>query len=286
VMASRKPTAACRGRRDSSGVSRSRARVHQVFFMGSRRYHGPGTDSRPHSDGPPLSLWSGIVSRPEVFMSGHNVIDVTDATFKAAVLDESNERTVIVDFWAPWCGPCRALSPVLERLAAEGEGRFVVAKVNTDDNPRFAGEFGVRGIPAVFAVKGGEVVDSFTGALPEPSVRMFLDKVAPSPIEGMARAGLSMLSARKDDAAAKAFDSVRAIKPTDPRALLGLAVIAARAGRNDDARALLASVATIPPTLAPLAAEVRTRLDAVDVDSARAAVAAAPDNVEVIARTR
>ena len=123
-------------------------------------------------------------------MSGPHVLDVTDATFKAAVLDESNQRTVIVDFWAPWCGPCRALSPVLERLAAEGEGRFVVAKVNTDDNPRFAGEFGVRGIPAVFAVKGGEVVDSFTGALPEPSVRMFLDKAAPSPIEGMARAGL------------------------------------------------------------------------------------------------
>lgn len=217
-------------------------------------------------------------------MSSPNVIDVTDATFKAAVLDASAEKTVIVDFWAPWCGPCRALSPVLEKLARDGEGRFIIAKVNTDENPRFAGEFGVRGIPAVFAVKGGEVVDSFTGALPEPSVRMFLDKVAPSPVEGMARAGLAMLTARKDDAAAKAFESVRALKPTDPRALLGLAVVAARAGRVDDAQALLASVATVPPALAALAAEVRTRVEAGsgDVDSARAAVAKDPDNVDAI----
>jgi len=217
-------------------------------------------------------------------MSSPNVIDVTDATFKAAVLDASATRTVIVDFWAPWCGPCRALSPVLEKLAKDGDGRFIIAKVNTDENPRFAGEFGVRGIPAVFAVKGGEVIDSFTGALPEPSVRMFLDKVAPSPVEGMARAGLAMLTARKDDAAAKAFETVRASKPDDPRALLGLAVVAARAGRIDDAQRLLGSVATVPPALAPLAAEVRTRLDAGsgDVDSARAAVAKDPDNVEAI----
>jgi len=216
-------------------------------------------------------------------MSSPNVIDVTDATFKAAVLDASATRTVIVDFWAPWCGPCRALSPVLEKLAKDGDGRFIIAKVNTDENPRFAGEFGVRGIPAVFAVKGGEVIDSFTGALPEPSVRMFLDKVAPSPVEGMARAGLAMLTARKDDAAAKAFETVRASKPDDPRALLGLAVVA-RAGRIDDAQRLLGSVATVPPALAPLAAEVRTRLDAGsgDVDSARAAVAKDPDNVEAI----
>jgi putative thioredoxin len=211
-----------------------------------------------------------------------HVIDVTDATFPAAVLEESRRRTVVVDFWAPWCGPCRSLSPVLEKLAAEGDGRFVVAKVNTDENSRFAGEFGVRGIPAVFAVKDGEVVDAFTGALPEGQVRAFLDKVAPSPTDAAAGEGLALLARREDVAARACFDAVRAASPTDPRALLGLAVIAARGGDHDGARALLEAVATVPPKLQALAIEVRTLLQAGggDVESARAAVAKDPTDVD------
>ncbi len=211
-----------------------------------------------------------------------HVLDVTDATFPQAVLEESRKRPVIVDFWAPWCGPCRALSPVLEKLAAKGEGRFVLAKVNTDENPRFAGEFGVRGIPAVFAVSDGEVVDAFTGALPEPQVRAFLNKVAPSPTDALATGALAALRAKNDAAAARLLAELRSHGPADIRAAVGFAVLAARAGNKEEARSLLAALpATVPADWASLAAEARLVAETDgDLEAAVAAVAAAPDDVD------
>ncbi len=223
-------------------------------------------------------------------MAAPHVLDVTDASFPTAVLEESRKRPVIVDFWAPWCGPCRALSPVLEKLAAQGEGRFVIAKVNTDENPRFAGEFGVRGIPAVFAVKDGEVVDAFTGALPEPQVRAFLNKVAPSPADALATGALAALQAKNDGAAARLLAQLVAVAPKDLRGLVGLAVVAARAGRPDEARAHLDAVTTataggaLPPALQPLVAEARLLLQTAggDLAAARAAVERSPDDVDAV----
>lgn len=108
-----------------------------------------------------------------------NIIDVTDADFEEEVIEGSYETTVVVDFWAPWCGPCRMLGPILERLASEPGSNFILAKLNVDENPAISLEYGVHGIPAVKAFRDGAVVDEFVGALPEARVRAFLDRVAP-----------------------------------------------------------------------------------------------------------
>lgn len=109
------------------------------------------------------------------------IIDVSDGDFKRQVLQRSYKTTVVVDFWAAWCGPCRMLGPVLERIAEEPDGEFILAKLNTEYNQRTASQFHIHSIPAVKAFRNGQVVNEFTGALPEPLVRRFIDKVTSAP---------------------------------------------------------------------------------------------------------
>jgi putative thioredoxin len=115
-------------------------------------------------------------------MSPHSK-DVSAADFEQSVIEASKSTPVLVDFWAEWCGPCRALKPVLEKFAAEYQGKFILAKVNSDENQPLAQQYGVRGIPNVKAFVGGELVDEFSGALPEAQVREFLKRLIPSPGE-------------------------------------------------------------------------------------------------------
>ena len=113
--------------------------------------------------------------------------DVTEADFDTAVLARSREVPVLVDFWAPWCGPCRVLKPLLEKLAADYGGRFELAKLNSDEAPSVSARYAVRSIPAVKLFVDGQVVDEFTGALPEGQVRAFLDAHLPDEAEQLRR---------------------------------------------------------------------------------------------------
>lgn len=106
--------------------------------------------------------------------NNHYIIDVTEATFQAEVIERSIQVPVVVDLWAEWCGPCKQLSPLLERLATEGRGAWVLAKIDIDANPRIAQLFGVQSIPMVVAIAGGQPVEAFAGAQPEPNVRQWL----------------------------------------------------------------------------------------------------------------
>jgi putative thioredoxin len=149
-------------------------------------------------------------------------IDVTDATFDEDVLRRSETVTVVVDFWAPWCGPCRTIGPILERLAEEHEGELVLAKVNVDENPAVASSYGIRSIPAVKAFRGGELVDEFVGAVPERVARQFVDRLLPTEADRHAAAGVD---AERRGAAVEAENSYRQavdLDPNHPLARLGL----------------------------------------------------------------
>jgi putative thioredoxin len=159
-------------------------------------------------------------------------IDVTDATFETEVIERSTHTPVVVDLWAPWCGPCRALGPILETVIGETGGKVVLAKVNVDENPQISQAFRVQSIPAVFAMKDRNVVDGFLGAQGEGFVRQFVDRLLPSERE----TELGELVERGDEA------SLRAALDIDPGhapAVVALADLLVADGRTDEALELL-----------------------------------------------
>ena len=181
-------------------------------------------------------------------------IDVTDATFQTEVVERSKSVPVVVDLWAPWCGPCRTLGPMIERVIDATEGAVVLVKVNVDDNPRVSSTFQVQSIPAVFAIHEGKVVDSFIGALPEAQIKMWVDRLAPaaSPVD---IAIDSALAAGNEDG----LREVLAVEPGNARTIVGLAKILIERGEFDEPLSLLARIPETPET-AELAARARLGL--------------------------
>ena len=168
-------------------------------------------------------------------------IDVTDATFQTEVVDRSHQAVVLVDLWAPWCGPCRQLGPILEKVCDETNGEVVLVKVNVDENPGIAQAFRVQSIPAVYAVRDGGVVDGFIGAQGEPAVREFVAALRPSEAE---QAKEALLDAGDES-------SLRAVLEAEPdnvAAIEKLAALLIERHETDEALALLARVPETPET--------------------------------------
>lgn len=211
------------------------------------------------------------------------ILDVTDADFETAVLERSRQVPVVVDFWAPWCGPCRTLGPLLEALTAEHAGTFVLAKVNIDENPGLAAAFRIQSIPMVIAFRDGAVANHFVGALPEPGLRDFLAQLLPSEGEQLARAGTDLLAGGKLGEAEASFRQALERDPRTAEALIGLARILAERGEVDDALTLLGRVGPGPRSQEAdrLAAALRIRQSgAGDETELRARVDTHPDDLD------
>jgi putative thioredoxin len=174
-------------------------------------------------------------------MSEH-ALDVGLADFTQHVLEESKHRPVVVDFWAPWCGPCKSLKPILEKLAAEYGGKFLLAKINSDDNQELAARYGVRGIPSVKAFVNGEPVDEFSGALPEGEVRAFLDRLVPGPADELRQQAEAARMSGDISGALKLLAEASKIDPGHIGVRLDAAEIMLDLNEADEARRLLGSV--------------------------------------------
>jgi len=174
------------------------------------------------------------------------IVDTTTQTFARDVLEASRQVPVIVDFWAPWCGPCKQLTPVLEKTVLAARGAVKLVKMNIDDHPAVAQQLRIQSIPAVYAFKNGQPVDGFMGALPESQVKAFIERLAgglePSPAEQLIEMAEEALEARDLSRAAQGFAQAVQEEPGHPAAVAGLARCYIEAGDLDRARQTLALV--------------------------------------------
>ncbi len=171
--------------------------------------------------------------------SSPHIFEVTVENFEADVIAASDQTPIVIDFWAPWCGPCKTLTPILEKLAEEYGGRFRLAKVNSDEQQEIAGMFGIRSIPTVIALKGQKPVSAFQGAQPESAVRQFLDKIVPSVSDEKLGKAQEKLDAGDIQSAVDELRVALALNPQLDAARIMLADIAMRDNRIDEAKTYL-----------------------------------------------
>ena len=208
-----------------------------------------------------------IGEKPAAPAQSEHIKDGTDASFMADVIEASKAQPVIVDFWATWCGPCRQLTPALEKVVGAAKGAVKLVKIDVDANPGFAGQLRVQSIPTVYAFVDGRPVDAFQGALPESQVKAFVDKLAgaggPSAIDDLVAMGKESLEIGDIGGAAQAFAQALQTDPTHVKALGGMARAYLAGGDFEGAAEVVA--------MAPADAKDP------DLDAARAALALAED---------
>jgi putative thioredoxin len=183
-----------------------------------------------------------------------NVVEVTDQTFDTLVLDESARRPVVVDFWAAWCQPCRMIGPVLERLAEEHKGEFLLAKLDVDANPQASAAFGIQSIPAVKAFRDGRPVNEFIGAVPEQAIRQWIQTILPSEADRLAAQAAEAEREGRTDQAERLYQQALAQQPEHHGAALGLGGLLAMKGEAQRARDVLSPLRPDPDAERLLAA--------------------------------
>lgn len=256
--------------------------MSEILFGAGRQ--APGSQApRPNDNAAP-----GAVPAARPAGGAEAVIDTTTRTFKQDVLDASRQVPVLVDFWAPWCGPCKQLTPVLEKVVAAARGRVRLVKMNIDDHPEVAGQLGIRSIPAVVAFANGQPVDAFMGAVPESQVAAFIERlIGPggSPdLDAVLDEADAFRTAGDFASAGERYAAVLEVEADSLRALIGLGQIALAEGDLEGARETLESVAPEKQKDA-LVAALRAAIELAEQASGlgdrgalERAVAADPDN--------
>ncbi|MBY5360464.1 thioredoxin [Rhizobium leguminosarum] len=178
--------------------------------------------------------------------AGSYIKETTTANFAKDVIEESRKQPVLVDFWAPWCGPCKQLTPVLEKVINEAKGRVRLVKMNIDDHPSIAGQLGIQSIPAVIAFVNGRPADGFMGAVPESQIQQFIDRIAgpagadeAAEIEAVVAEAAELLAAGNIDEAAQLYGAVMQADPENAKALAGMAECMIAANQHQRAREIL-----------------------------------------------